>query len=188
MNVSPATISERLTTCGDYAVESDAEAALDAVLARHERNVLVFREVEGHYIQPRLSTPAKTPRIDRILLPRPPVVAAGWKAGPVGIEVKKSGTKAGPALAQCMDYSRAAFILPDRASCCRVLLEWTFIFPVKDILCDIASITVQNRIGNAFLRNGDLNLYVGGATALIFRTDGSFFVRQPQCGDKVGCR
>ncbi len=101
-------ISETLLTTGDYATETEAWAAFDVEIEKHSNLFLMEREIEGTYIQARPGTPPKDERIDRILIPRPTLLAAGWVHGPIGVECKHSGKKAGPAIAQAMGRKRGS--------------------------------------------------------------------------------
>jgi hypothetical protein len=71
----------------------------------------MYAEVEGEYVQPRIETEQKDARIDRILIPQPKAVAAGWTGGIIGIEGKRSGAKAGKLVCQAIDYTRCVFKL-----------------------------------------------------------------------------
>lgn len=182
------TISEQLTTCGDYPTEAAAWSAFDAIAERHIEVFSVFKEVEGWYIHPRIGTEIRRPRIDRILVPKQKLVDAGWTHGPIGIEGKPSGQKAGPAICQAMDYGRAVFLIE---SGCRprIALEWIFLWPVEGAFCDIASIMIQHRIGCVHATpTGDLVFSAGGYTAMRIRADGGVFARELLAGRRVGAR
>lgn len=133
-------------TTGNWVEEDAAKADLDDRLAKCDL-FTVFSEVNGVYVQPRYLAEDKHPRIDRLLIPKPRLVAAGWKYGALGIECKASGRKLGPIVAQCEDYSRAAFRSPTTGL--DVMCKWIFIWPLSEFAGDIASVMTSNRIGGA---------------------------------------
>ena len=91
--------SEQTFTGGSWPSEVEAAVALDAVLA--EIGLFdVHREVHGRVTQPRWCQLEQTIRIDRILVPKPALLDRGWDHGAVGVEVKASGRKVGPALSR----------------------------------------------------------------------------------------
>ncbi|HUT13281.1 MAG TPA: hypothetical protein VMY42_22530, partial [Thermoguttaceae bacterium] len=129
------------------------------------------------------------PRIDRLLVPRAPLVEAGWTHGIIGVEGKTSGMKAGRAICQTLDYSRAVFTLDERYVFARVMLEWLFVWPLDDIKGDVASIMVQNRIGHVSINSqGDMVFGTGGTTAIRLGRDGTVFARTMAAGKKAGSR
>ena len=143
-------------TVGSYETEDDAKLALDRELAHCKDaggNDLFWlcKEVCGAFVQPRPCQNDRTLhglRIDRLLLPSPKLRELGWEYGAIGIEVKKSGVKIGPAISQAIDYSRAVWTLPDFGNI-RVWLDWIFIWPMVKQHGPIASVLAQNRIGSA---------------------------------------
>ena len=149
-------------TSGSYLTEIDAAAALDAVLAECAL-WSVYREVCGSLCQPRPTQDDKGVRIDRVLVPNQRLISLGWNHGVIGIEIKRSGIKIGPPIAQAMDYSRSVWLLNGGI---RVWLDWVFIWPLPAQHEAVASILAQNRIGSASsdqwsllqLKSGEQNL------------------------------
>lgn len=134
-------------TAGTWGTEVESAAALDSLLDQCGL-WSVHREVPGTLIQPRPSQDAKGMRIDRILLPTPRLLALGWTHGAIGIEVKRSGIKIGPPIAQAMDYGRTVWRL-DQLGGLRLWLDWVFIWPLPPRDGPLASVLAQNRIGSA---------------------------------------
>lgn len=181
-------LHEQLFTSTGYATEDDAKAAFDVIVERHPDVFGVFKEVTGWYLQPRFNSESRTPRIDRILVPKPRLIEAGWTHGPIGVECKCSGKKTGPAICQCMDYGRAVFRI-DSGCRPRIALEWIFLWPVEGTGGDIESVMLQHRIGRVSVNHrGDLVFAAGGYRAISVGKDGSLFARELKMGRKVGTR
>ena len=181
-------ISERLATSGEYQTEDDSCARFDAVIESHPDLFQAIKEVKGWYAQPQFNTEVKDARIDRVLIPQPRLVKAGWVLGPIGVEIKRSNIKAGPAISQALDYSRCVFKI-DRGSMPRIVLEWVFIWPIEKAYCDIGSIMTQNRIGCAFAtHSGRLTFRTDSINLIVVNPDGTVSVTLPRCGRKRGSR
>jgi hypothetical protein len=136
-------------TCGNYASEQDSAKAFDEAV---ERSGLfkIWREVTGENIHPLPGIKSKDGyRIDRILIPTDKLKAVGWKRGFIGIELKKSGVKAGPAISQMFDYLHCAWSSPENY---RVLIDYCFLWPLERCGNAAASIMAQNRVGGCCLR------------------------------------
>jgi hypothetical protein len=140
-------LDDALSTIGDWGTEPLACQAFDQLVADQE-HFKVYREVAGRLVAPSWGCDQIGMRIDRVLVPRAPAIEGGWTAGCIGVEIKKSGTKAGPAICQSMDYMRTAFRLPE--SRVVVMLGACFIWPAPKPFCDIASVMAQHRIGVAY--------------------------------------
>jgi hypothetical protein len=182
-----ASAVESLRTAGSWATEAEAGAALDAVLAEHTHLWTVYREVPGTPIHLRPGQDRNGLRIDRILCPRPALVELGWTAGIVGIEIKRSGEKAGPPLSQCMDYLRASWRLPPSGS--HIMLDFVFLWPLGKVAGTLASIMAQQRIGSAFTTGGNsLRLVSGEANILTVRRSGEAHVGACTAGTRIGSR
>lgn len=172
-------------TAGRWATEQDSVAELDRILTQIGA-FNVYREVVGEYIQPRVGQDRKTPRIDRMLIPKTELIEAGWAHGPIGIECKRSGEKLGPAIAQCIDYSRAVWHHRDY----RLALNWVFLWPAEKTHGALASILAQQRIGTAFTSPYELLKLASGEQVLAsFNPDGQLRrVRAGDWGRKAGSR
>jgi hypothetical protein len=134
-----------LVTGGRCPTEQDACIVLDHKLKWCDL-FNVYKEVSGWYLNPRPGCPLQRPRVDRLLTPKQALIAAGWPYGSLAIEVKASGMKLGPMVAQAMDYGRAVFEITGGNL---VLPTWTFLWPAPDrtVGGTIMSLLVQNRIG-----------------------------------------
>lgn len=183
-------VTEHLYTVGKFADEPAAWEAFDTIIDRSGA-FRVYREVRGEYIQPRLETEDKDARIDRILMPTDKLLNAGWRTGgAIGVEGKKSDSKAGPLIVQAIDYTRCAFRI-EKNDCllANVLLRWVFIYPVLSSSGDIASIMQQNRIGSVSINyHGGLNFCCGGTTVIQIDADGNVKAKDSNIGNKRGSR
>lgn len=177
-------------TGGDYATEASACAAFDA-LAECDGWFRVHREVSGEYLYRRPAAGQSQPRIDRILVPTAKALELGWSLGFVGIEIKKSGVKLGPVVAQCMDYANACWRMTNG---CRYMTEWVFIFPAASPRGSLASLMAQLRIGAAGTRPlyprhlGDSLLLQGGSCNVLSKDSLGYSFKSPVCGNRVGSR
>ena len=182
-----------LYTCGDWETENHSTAALDSILTELG-HFIIYREVEGYYLQPRLGQDLKRPRIDRILVPKPHLIEAGWHHGPIGIECKRSGAKVGPAMSQLLDYSRAAWLVEPTKGIW-IVVQWLFLWPLEYLHGPLASIQAQHRVGSAtpntstYNRSVALTLSTGTMPAVgIFHHDGTVHVGPGLNGRKAGSR
>lgn len=174
-------------TCGNWESEIDSARALDDRLEQCSQWFKTFKEVRGEYVQPRFGAKDKTARIDRVLIPSADLMSRGWNNGAIGIEIKKSGTKIGPVVAQCQDYSRAAFRMSP--SCLVTICEWIFIWPLSDFAGDIASVMTQNRIGGLFGHSYVLLRFkTACGNLLTIHTDGSVEIGAVNPGRGTGHR
>lgn len=176
---------EQALATGDHAVESDCWADFDAAMERLSDYFTVLNEVSGWYLQQRAFCQPKRPRIDRILTPKKPLLAAGWDIGPIGVECKRSGEKLGPAISQCLDYQRAVF--PIHAGW-TVNLEWVFLWPSGVIAGDIGSIMAQQRIGTMQRFKSGIELGCGDGYDRTITAEFGVRYCRPKCGYKVGSR
>lgn len=174
-------------TLPGWATETASAAAFDTAIG--DDYWTIYREVTGILTQPRPHQIDKTVRIDRVLTPRPALIQAGWTHGVIGVEIKRSREKIGPAIAQAIDYSRSVWTLHNAGNS-RVWLDWVFIWPMPKQGGALASVLAQNRIGTAtpsygggvHLKSGEAAIaYVGG-------TDGLHLATAPHAGAKVGRR
>jgi hypothetical protein len=180
--------AQEYLTAGTWATEIEAAAAFDSFLNQCGL-WSVYREVPGTLIQPRPSQADKGMRIDRILLPTPRLLALGWTHGAIGVEIKRSGVKIGPPIAQAMDYGRTVWRL-DQLGGLRLWLDWVFIWPMTKRHGPIASVLAQNRIGSA---SSDawtpLCLWSGEQNLIRIERDGTVAIgTAPANGRKAGSR
>jgi hypothetical protein len=173
-------------TLGHWTTETASEDAFDAAIGSDLWTV--YRQVTGVLTQPRPQQIDKTVRIDRVLAPRTKLLAAGWTHGVVGIEIKRSNEKIGPAIAQAMDYSRSVWTL-NQAGNSRVWLDWVFIWPMPKQNGSMASVLAQNRIGSATPGYGGGFQFKAGETNIICSEfNGTFRIGTIAPGTKAGRR
>jgi hypothetical protein len=131
-------------TAGDWLTELESASALDERLAACQLFV-GYEEIAGVLVAPRPDQVNKTVRIDRVLLPTRRLREAGWGLGAIGIEIKRSGEKIGPPLAQAMDYVRAAW----RVDGLWIQLGAVFVWPIDKQYGPLTSVLTHNRVGTA---------------------------------------
>ena len=154
---------DQVLTCGEYATEPDAVAALLSVVNPTHWHVL--QEVHGWMLHPRIDTTGTgRPRIDVLLQPKKLLIESGWRWGHVGIECKKSDVKLGRVISQLMDYTRCVWETPNGFN---VMSRLNFIWPCDPVKNDLESVMVQDRIGVACLQHRlpRLRLSYGGTAA-----------------------
>lgn len=174
-------------TIGKWATEDESAAALDSILAWTSLWT-VYREVCGALAHPRPMQLNKAVRIDRVLVPKSRLIDLGWVHGAIGIEVKRSGVKIGPPIAQAMDYSRAIWTLPSSAGI-KVWLDWVFVWPMQRQIGTVASILAQNRIGCAYGSvYAPLHLKSGEQSVIRIRSNGDVDIGDASNGRRVGSR
>lgn len=184
-NFTPPSGNPNYTLPG-YPTETDACTALDE-LTTLTGAFHIHREVRGTYIQPRIGTPTKTPRIDRVLWPTDDARRQGWTLGPIGIECKRSDEKIGPPINQMLDYSRAVWDLPEVS----LVLRWVFLWPYGECYGPLASVMNQNRLGGASEGpEGQLRLTTSNHTLADIHPDGRIQCRTTAgiYGSKAGAR
>jgi hypothetical protein len=175
-------LESSIITEGDYSTEDDAKVAFEsAVKATDSFNL--YSEIDCWYFGGSVFGDKPNGRIDFVLTPRPSLIKSGWLNGCVGVEVKKSGHKAGPMLCQMIDYSRSVFRLPD--TCGRSLICPTIIvgFPAFNVTGGVmGSLMANHRIGMAYVHRG-LRMNCGGKAFF-----GGPFLHSIDCGYKNGSR
>lgn len=172
-------------TATHYINESESAVAFDQAVDSTGL-FTIFREVPGTLLQPRPGQIDKGVRIDRILWPNTDLMGRGWRHGCIGVELKRSGVKVGPAIAQAMDYSRSSFTLPGGV---QVVLGLVFLWPVEKQHGPLASILSQGRLGTAEADHWSaLKLMSGEATVLHVSHTGEIRVGTSTAGSKVGSR
>jgi len=148
-------------TCGTWQTEAESVAAFDRLIDEIGL-FMIYREIRGMYLQPKLGQELKTPRIDRVLVPRPSLIDQGWTHGPIGIECKRSDENIGRPLAQLLDYSRATWLIEPTKGIW-VMLPWVFLWPMPKTSGVLASLLAQHRIGSAEPHYSGLKLASGGS-------------------------
>jgi hypothetical protein len=117
----------------------------------------VFHQVTGRALWTACPAAAWL-RCDLLLLASRRGLAAGWRHGPILLEVKRPGEALGPAISQMLDYLRASWTLPNGVP---VLASWAFACPYAKVHGALASVMAQGRIGTAILDAGELRLWCG---------------------------
>ena len=174
-------------TLGVFADQAEAEHEFDSWILR--TGWQLHTEVEGKYVQPKAFWNGKQPRIDKIVIP-----PREYGLGAIGIELKPSGIKMGPALSQAMDYMRAAFEI--KPSKIQVMLSSCFLFPAEIPGGTGLSLISQHRVGGCFI---DWHFYdklrmlvfqMANLRMLVIREDGDVKVdsRAMSVGRKIGSR
>jgi hypothetical protein len=134
------------TTSGYWQTELEAAQAFDNSIDDLGGLFRVYKEVEGRYQYFRPTQTLKTPRIDRILVPTAELQLAGWDIGPIGVELKKSGTKLGPPLCQLIDYTHATWNLKGNW----IIPQWYFLWSVDKLTGPLQSILAGQRCGGVY--------------------------------------
>lgn len=185
----PAPPTDGEEFCGAFKTEDESTAEFDRLVA--ESGLFDSRpEVEGYYLAARVHRAPKTARIDRVLFPKSRLKDAGWTI-PIGVEIKRSGEKLGPALCQAIDYTYAAFEVRG----VYVHLEMIFLWPLVMPKRSTQSVMVHNGIGAVHSgRRGGLR-FESEVTLISFRPDGALapgpgelIVAPHVAGRKVGSR
>jgi hypothetical protein len=148
----------------------------------------IYKEISGFYIQPRIGQDFTSPRIDRLLIPTDKLSNAGWKEGIIGVELKRSGIKAGPVLSQMIDYSRAIWKLKSCGGI-RVWLNWVFLWPLAKTTNTWASLMAQNRFGSCDSAPWAKLLFHSGEQLILrVNNDDSIVLGNPKNGNRAGSR
>ena len=170
-----------------FATEDDVWPYFDRILEK-SKCFKVHKEVVGEYVQARYGTGNNDARIDRLLIPLTPAINAGWLHGAIGIEGKKSETKAGKPVSQALDYTRCAFELQTGVPGLLITPKWIFIYPFESPTGDILSVALNNRIGFCSKTHDGLRFSCGAFVAIDIGLDGSIKVKSPTMGNKRGSR
>lgn len=180
-------ISGLSETGGCWFTEEESADALDQVLDASGL-FRVYHEVPGTLIQPRPGQVDKSVRMDRLLVPTPKLNSAGWTYGAIGIEIKRSGEKLGPAFNQAIDYVRSSWSLADGGNVC-LNVHSVFIWPTPKQSGLIASVMAGQRVGSASTSPWVLlYLQLGEETVLRLEHNGKFEIGKNKSGRRVGSR
>lgn len=174
-------------TSGTYATEPDAWAHFDELVTANKA-FRMYREVCGEYLQPRPNTVQQSARVDRLLIPLPAAITAGWRLGAIAVEGKKSGHDIGPMVSQALDYSRCLWRLPEGSAVSGLLVatEWVFVYPVNHPTGAIESVMAQNRVGWCMAERRRVLFASGGTYGLVLYDDGRVTVKPLLMGRKRG--
>jgi hypothetical protein len=177
-----AVAEDREKFFGEWLIEDDAGAEFDR---RIEASGLFrsYAEVPGFYLAARVHREPKSARIDRILVPTPKLKAAGWSST-IGVEIKASGEKLGPALCQAIDYTYAAFDIGGTF----VHPEMIFLWPLQKQVRAVKSVMVQNGIGEVFDTRAESLVFNSEHALIRVSRDGSVKTAPHVAAKKVGSR
>jgi hypothetical protein len=163
--------------------EADLEGEL-AAFVEGTRLFRVFRQVMGRSLWTACPA-AGWVRCDLLLLASRRGLAAGWRHGPIVLEVKRPGDAIAPALSQMLDYLRSSWLLPNGVP---VMASWAFVYPADRAHGPLASLMAQNRIGTASLVAGEMSLYCGEQRVLTLCDGGILRVGAVSIGRRFGSR
>lgn len=135
----------------------------------------LYHEIPGQIIQPKPISESKDVRIDFIVFPTSVIVKEGWTNGIIGIECKRSETKCGPVVSQCLDYSRSLFDvgkceIPKNLGGIKIFIDWIFICPATHPGGDFESVMAQNRLGCAQIKSYRNNFYNKNIETFLLQT------------------
>jgi hypothetical protein len=188
VSAEPQPPSPRDEFFGEWRPEKMAEDELDR---RVEASGLfkIYRQVEGAF---RGQRPGRSSQavciIDRILIPTKKLRDAGWRL-PIGVEIKASGEKCGPAIAQAIDYTNTAFCVDvDDWNTIDVVLRYVFLWPLEKRYRDLESITLQQGIGCIYETSSAALIFQLERQVIRVNRDGSIQVSESNTGRKVGSR
>jgi hypothetical protein len=126
-------------------------------------------------------------RIDRILVPRSKLVEKGWKLGAIGVEIKNSGVKIGPPLAQASDYLDAVWYITDWELA--ICLSHVFLFPCSELHNNMASVCAQSRLGQFEITPYIMRIKTGESTLFYYNfSTGEISCNENKNGKRVGSR
>jgi len=175
------------TTTGNFQTEQEACKFFDEVISASDL-FNVYSEVSGKMLYKRFWKEDKTDiRIDRILVPKTKLLENGWSMGIAGVEIKRSGKKIGPPLAQAGDYLDACYFITSGQYA--IQISHVFLFPLGKLHNNLASICSQNRIGQLDMDRYRIYFRCGESTLLYYNiTTGQINVSINKNGKKIGSR
>lgn len=160
-------------TFGDFETEEDSCKRFDEIFCKTlERYFSVFKEVKGTYVVNAHCLDKSNCRIDRILVPKTPLIEQGWEFGAIGVECKRSGIKAGKPLSQCIDYRDAAFKFGSGGF--TIMLEQVFLWPFACCHGAFQSLITQRRVGGIYEYKGAIVFSLFQQNVMTFNTQGEF--------------
>lgn len=123
---------------------------------------------------------------DFLLTPTQKLIAAGWEAGIVGVEVKKSGHKAGPLVTQMKDYRNAVYrikngilVVPSIVCCFP---------PLTSVKGPLQNVMANNALGCARVNNHGTSFLVDSTNVFACDVGGNVTVKPLKSGMKNGSR
>lgn len=180
---SPELVDDRERFFGSWTEESDACAELDRRIAASGLFEKSFPECRGYYMAQRPNRRDQDARIDRILIPGTKLREAGWTSA-VGVEIKASGSKLGPALSQAIDYTYCCFW----AGSYPMPLPHIFLWPMRPQHGAVQSVMVQNCIGTISDAKRSPLIFTLERQVIRIEDNGAFVVAPTVAGTKKGSR
>jgi hypothetical protein len=180
---SPTTERQREHFFGLWLTEPEACAEFDRRIAESKLFDRSFSECRGYYMAHRPNRQERDARIDRILIPGPRLRDLGWTSA-IGVEIKASTTKLGPALSQAIDYTYCCFY----AGAHPMPLPHIFLWPLRPQLGAVQSVMVQNCIGTIDDSTHSQLIFTLERQVIRLHDDGNLTVHASASGTKKGSR
>lgn len=175
--------SPRSRSFGTWETESESAAEFDRRIERCGLFARMFPEVDGHYMAYRPNRNGRNARIDRVLLPGKRLIDAGWTAT-IGVEIKRSGEKIGPSLAQAIDYTWCNWNVGHYWMWC----EHIFLWPFEKQFHATESVLAQNGVGVVYESQSASLIFRLDQEVIVANLDGTMRVAKSRAGRKVGSR
>lgn len=139
------------TTCGNFSDEKDAAAFFDSKI--NNKFFHIEKEVVGRRLfddKPKQKSDdgedeEQGVRIDRLLIPNQSAYDAGWKYGPIAVEIKRSNMAIGPSYAQVFEYRQSLFISKYLYNS-RIMPLVFAVFPMTEVKYDLHSLSMTQII------------------------------------------
>lgn len=169
-------------TTGNYQTEEEAKA--DFLRHVNDDHWEVLSEVTGRAIFPKHDCDPASVRVDYVLFPKESLITSGWTAGPICIEVKRSGKKLGPVVSQAIDYMRCCFTVSrGQYSGLTFRPKFCIVFPLARVQESLQSVMASERVGHAHVGiDSKLRIYMNGVCA--YTECGGVFLRHAMKGGK----
>lgn len=181
---SPEASDEREHFFGPWTDEVDAATEFDRRIAESGLfQAPPRKECRGYYMAHRPNRRDRDARIDRVLLPGDRLRAAGWTSA-IGVEIKASTTKLGPALSQAIDYTYCVFYVGPYP----MPIPHIFLWPLRPQRGAVQSVMVQNCVGGISDGHGSPLIFTLERQVIRVNDDSTFDVAASVSGTKKGSR
>ena len=171
-------------TYGDWQVEAELEDELVGLLGQLGC-FEIHRQIPGRPLYLHHFKPLQEVRADLLLIPGEKLLKAGWHEGVIVVEVKRSGERIAPGLAQVADYLACGFTLPSGVV---VVPSYGFLFPVEIQRRTVAGLMLQGRTGGLRYAGGTLEFHCGEFLILSLSLERGISVNPQSFGRKTGAR